>query len=169
MKHGKTLLVAVAVTGVLGWQGLSVAAPDGQNSTDSLGQGGMPNTIQTPMDASGYKRRGVPGGYKLIKVDKNALTKEQHAKIQQLLEDEAKQFQALSRDRSIPKEKKPEAARQIRETTQVKIKALLTPEQLKNYEAAEEEDRAFREKLLQKKLQKQAVHQKQVRQDATNN
>ncbi len=139
-----TIFVLVAVTGVSTWLGQTVSAQD----------------VMGNMDASGYMRRGVPGGARLRKVDKDAPTKEQQGnierqgKIRQLVDEEVEKLKALSRDRSLSKEQKMEKARQIREATQNKIKALLTPEQLKKHEEATEKKRVFQEKLHEKKIQK---------------
>ncbi len=130
--------VLVAVTGVSIWLGQTASAQD----------------VTGNMDASGYTRRGVPGGTRLRKVDKDAMTKEQQGKIKQLMNEEAEQLKALSRDRSLSRAQKMEQARQIREANQDKIKALLTPEQLKKYEEASEKKRAFREKLREGKIRK---------------
>jgi hypothetical protein len=107
----------------------------------------------------------------LRKTDKNALTKEQHVKIKQLMDDEANMLNTLSRDRSVPKDKKAEQCRLIRENTQGKIKALLTPEQLRNYEEQEKKKVEFREKLRQGKIQKKQQNQQSqpLRQEATQN
>lgn len=160
MKQGKAILVLTAVAGVLNWQGVPASAQDVPDTKNVPAESNRDNSVQTPMDASGYMRRRIQGGTVLRKVDNDRMTREQRDKIRQFVDEEVKQLQALGRDKSLARQQKMEKARQIRAAKQEKIKEILTPEQLKKYEETREKDRAFREKLRAGKTK--ATHLTQV-------
>lgn len=91
----------------------SQAAP-GQSSTTP---GTTPSTSQPPAQTE----------------DENPLnlTDEQKAKLRPILMDERQQMEAVRSDTSLSQEQKMAKVQQIRETASPKIKAVLTPEQLK--------------------------------------
>ena len=112
-------------------------------------------TTATPSQTqgTGQMRRAIPG-VKLKKIEENlSLNPEQRKKMQLLADAELEQFKALREDRSLTKKLKLEKFRQIREATHDKIKGLLTPEQLKNYEETSARERKFRENLRQEKTE----------------
>ena len=136
MTKKNTVFVITALMGLMSWSGRNVSAQD-QMAT---------------MDASGYLRRGVPGGYKLKKIDGNATDNQD--KIKKIMNDEAMQLKAVSQEMTLTKEQKMEKTRQITEASQAEIKALLTPERLKKYEEACQKKQVIRDKLRQRKMQK---------------
>lgn len=91
----------------------SQAAP-GQSSTTP---GTTPSTAQPPAQAEAENPLN--------------LTEEQKAKLRPILMDERQQMEAVRSDTSLSSEQKMAKVQQIRETASPKIKAVLTPEQLK--------------------------------------
>src|SRR5215467_2065610 len=91
----------------------SQAAP-GQTSTTP---GTTPSTAQPPAQAE----------------DENPLnlTEEQKTKLRPILMDERQQMETVRNDSSLSNEQKIAKVQQIRETASPKIKAVLTPEQIK--------------------------------------
>ena len=91
----------------------SQAAP-GQTSTTP---GTTPSTAQPPAQADAENPLN--------------LTEEQKAKLRPILMDERQQMEAVRSDTSLSTEQKMAKVQQIRDTASPKIKAVLTPEQLK--------------------------------------
>ncbi len=89
-------------------------APSGQTSTTP---GTTPSTSQAPAQAE----------------EENPLnlTEEQKTKLRPILMDERQQMEAVRSDTSMSAEQKMAKVQQIRQTASPKIKAVLTPEQLK--------------------------------------
>ncbi len=75
------------------------------------------------------------------------LTDEQKEKLRPIVADENQQLEALRSDTSMSQEQKMQKANQIRESASPKIKAILTPEQLKKL--AELQDQAKQQRQNQ--------------------
>jgi Spy/CpxP family protein refolding chaperone len=67
------------------------------------------------------------------------LTDDQKQKLRPILQDEAKQMQAVRADTSMTKQQKMEKAKDINESFKPQISAVLTPEQQKKWEEMKEE------------------------------
>jgi hypothetical protein len=150
MKKGTMILVTIAAVGLIAWQGGTVSAQDDQSKKEPSAQ--TKGAVQE--QGSERMRRGHPG-YRLRKVDDTAkITGGQRPKINLLIEDERKQLNVLSADRSLSKEQKKEKYLQIRDATHDKIKALLPPEEQIKYEESQAKSKAFREALHKRTAQK---------------
>ncbi len=147
MKHVRTTLVVIVAGGVLYSPAVLAAAQDGQNSNVDYAAQDQAACIRSSVDASGYRRRSIPGSI-LKRADGNI--KDYQEKIDKLRKDEAKQLNSLSKERDLSREQKMEKAQQIREATQTKIKLLLPPEQLVKYEQSMANRKALRETLSTK-------------------
>jgi Spy/CpxP family protein refolding chaperone len=86
-----------------------------------------PQTSTTPGTTPGSAASSAPG----TEDNPLNLTEEQKAKLRPILADERQQMETVQNDNSLSMEQKMAKAQQIRETASPKIKALLTPEQLK--------------------------------------
>jgi len=149
MNKGKTIFVMIAAAGLMAWRMEPASAQDeqGKAETSVHTQGAVEG------QAPGQMRRGYPG-YRINRLDeKPKAANEKTNKIGLIIEDERKQMKALGEDRSLTKEQKKEKARQIREATEDKIKALLPPEVLKKHEESREKTRQIREAMRKGKLE----------------
>ena len=148
MSTGKTICIAVAVTGLMAWHGERVSAQEEQAQIEPSIQSQSPDQAQ----AAGRTRRGYPG-YRVRKLDEmQKMPREQQQKnrIKLLVEDEREQLKKLNEDRELSIEQKREKARQIREATHDKIKVLLPPDEQKKLDTSRENERRFREALRRK-------------------
>jgi hypothetical protein len=118
----------------------------------------------TPQAASGTKAtfsipssarraKGRPG-QRLKQIDVAAQQRDQKRK--ELLAEEAKQLQALAKDRTLTRQQKMEKSRLIHQQTEEQVKTQMSPEELKNYEAGKERSRILRAKLKKQKEQTSA-------------
>jgi periplasmic protein CpxP/Spy len=88
-------------------------------------------------------RRGMPSVDDQLKnlTDRLSLTSDQQAKIKPILEDQRTQMQALMKDDSLSQDDRRTKGRSIRESTDAKIRDVLTDDQKKKYDAWQQEMR----------------------------
>jgi len=95
-----------------------------------------------PGDQPG-QRRGMPSVDDQLKnlTERLTLTDDQQAKIKPILEDQRTQMQALMKDDSLSQDDRRAKGRSIRESTDTKIRDVLTDDQKKKYDAWQQEMR----------------------------
>ncbi len=86
-------------------------------------------------------RQGMVGKRIEMLSEKLELTEQQKKDIKPIIENEAKEMQALRSDESLAKEQRQEKMKSIRQTTKEAINKILTPEQQKKYAEMEERPR----------------------------
>ena len=149
MNKGKIIFAMIAAAGLMAWRVGPASAQDEQSKAEPSVQTQGADQGQVP----GQMRRGYPG-YRLNKLDEMPkAAKEKTSKTSLLIENERKQMKALSEDRSLTKEQKMEKARQIREATEDKIKALLPPAEQKKLQESREKARQLREAMRKRKAE----------------
>jgi periplasmic protein CpxP/Spy len=89
------------------------------------------------------QRRGMPSVDDQLKnlTDKLSLTADQQTKIKPILEDQSQQMQALMKDDSLSQDDRRAKGRSIRESTNTKIRDVLTDDQKKKYDEWQQEMR----------------------------
>lgn len=89
------------------------------------------------------QRRGMPSVDDQLKnlTERLSLTDDQQAKIKPILEDQRTQMQALMKDDSLSQDDRRAKGRSIRESTDSKIRDVLTDDQKKKYDAWQQEMR----------------------------
>lgn len=96
-----------------------------------------------PAGDQGGQRRGMPSVDDQLKnlTERLSLTDDQQAKIKPILEDQRTQMQALMKDESLSPDDRRTKGRSIRESTDTKIRDVLTDDQKKKYDAWQQEMR----------------------------
>ena len=94
-------------------------------------------------EQQGGQRRGMPSVDDQLKnlTERLSLTDDQQAKIKPILEDQRTQMQALMKDDSLSPDDRRAKGRSIRESTDTKIRDVLTDDQKKKYDAWQQEMR----------------------------
>jgi periplasmic protein CpxP/Spy len=87
------------------------------------------------------RRRGMPSVDDQLKnlTEKLSLTDDQQAKVKPILEDAHSQMATLMQDESMPREDKMTKGRSLRETTNGKIRDVLTGDQKKKFDEMQKE------------------------------
>jgi Spy/CpxP family protein refolding chaperone len=105
----------------------------------ALAQQGPPKGGDQPQG----QRRGMPSVDDQLKnlTDRLSLTADQQTKIKPILEDQSQQMQALMKDDSLSQDDRRAKGRSIRESTNTKIRDVLTDDQKKKYDEWQQEMR----------------------------
>ncbi|HZR55322.1 MAG TPA: hypothetical protein VFA74_00495 [Terriglobales bacterium] len=95
---------------------------------------------QSPSTSTGNQQQGQAQGQQKSIDDELQLTPDQKQKIAVIVDDEKKQMVALRDDNSLTMDQKQQKAAQVRQAGAPKIRAILTPEQLKKLAAIQERE-----------------------------
>lgn len=143
----RTFAVCTAVGLLLA--GGQVFAASGQ---DAAGQKTAGKAVFT-VPSSARMPKGRPG-QRLKPIDVAA--QQRAAKRKELRAEEGSQLKALSRDRTLSRDEKLEKARQLKKETEEKLKAQMSPEELKSYQAAKDKEQALKAKQGKHKQKEKA-------------
>lgn len=103
----------------------------------------------------GHRGRGMRGGRGNNFLQSLNLSKDQKDKIRPILQDQREQMRKVFQDQSLSREQRMEKMRQMHENTASRVRALLTPDQQKTFDAHEQEMKERMQKRMQQRRDRQ--------------
>ena len=105
----------------------------------------------------GHRGHGMRGGRDGNFLQSLNLSQDQKDKMRPILQEQREQMRQVFQDQSLSREQRMDKMRQIHETTASRVRALLTPDQQKTFDAHEQEMK----QRMQQRMQQQRDHQPQ--------